>query len=64
MSGGSNIRSQVMYEYLAGNVWEWCLDYWHENYNGTPNGSSAWLSGGDSNIRVTRDVSTTATVSI
>jgi formylglycine-generating enzyme required for sulfatase activity len=29
---------------LHGNTWEWCLDYWHENYQGAPSDGSAWLS--------------------
>jgi formylglycine-generating enzyme required for sulfatase activity len=28
---------------LHGNVWEWCLDHWHENYEGAPIDGSAWL---------------------
>lgn len=26
---------------LHGNVWEWCEDVWHENYNGAPNDGTA-----------------------
>lgn len=29
---------------VHGNVWEWCLDYWHNNYDGAPSDGSAWLS--------------------
>jgi formylglycine-generating enzyme required for sulfatase activity len=29
---------------MHGNVWEWCADYWHENYDGAPTDGSAWLS--------------------
>ncbi len=29
---------------MHGNVWEWCEDDWHENYNGAPNDGVAWLS--------------------
>ncbi|MEM7655797.1 MAG: SUMF1/EgtB/PvdO family nonheme iron enzyme [Bacteroidota bacterium] len=27
---------------LSGNVWEWCQDVWHANYQGTPTDGSAW----------------------
>ena len=32
---------------MLGNVWEWCQDTYHENYNGAPNDGSAWGSLGD-----------------
>lgn len=32
---------------VHGNVWEWCQDTWHYNYNGAPSDGSAWLDGGD-----------------
>jgi formylglycine-generating enzyme required for sulfatase activity len=28
---------------MHGNVWEWCQDTWHENYNGAPIDGSAWI---------------------
>jgi len=28
---------------IIGNVWEWCLDAWHEDYTGAPCDGSAWL---------------------
>ena len=31
---------------MHGNVWEWCLDEWHPNYEGAPVDGSAW-EGGD-----------------
>ncbi|NET62043.1 MAG: formylglycine-generating enzyme family protein [Symploca sp. SIO2E6] len=28
---------------MHGNVWEWCEDHWHINYNGAPKDGSVWL---------------------
>ncbi|MBE9065647.1 formylglycine-generating enzyme family protein [Leptolyngbya cf. ectocarpi LEGE 11479] len=39
---------------MHGNVWEWCQDCWHENYEGAPKNSSAWVQGGDSGYRILR----------
>ena len=30
---------------IHGNVWEWCADDFHENYNGAPTDGSVWLNG-------------------
>ena len=29
---------------MSGNVWEWCEDDWHENYEGAPVNGSAWVN--------------------
>jgi formylglycine-generating enzyme required for sulfatase activity len=39
---------------MYGNVWEWCEDEWHENYNGAPVDGSAWLTGGNQGRRALR----------
>ncbi|MEM9486495.1 MAG: SUMF1/EgtB/PvdO family nonheme iron enzyme [Cyanobacteria bacterium P01_F01_bin.116] len=39
---------------MHGNVWEWCFDHWHENYNGAPTDGSTWLKDGDSSSRMLR----------
>jgi formylglycine-generating enzyme required for sulfatase activity len=37
---------------MHGNVWEWCADTWHENYQGAPIDGSAWI--GESDKRILR----------
>jgi formylglycine-generating enzyme required for sulfatase activity len=39
---------------IHGNVWEWCEDVWHSNYNGAPSDGRAWTTGGDQSSRVCR----------
>lgn len=38
---------------MSGNVWEWCEDSWHENYEGAPGDGRVW-AGGDENRAVLR----------
>jgi formylglycine-generating enzyme required for sulfatase activity len=35
---------------MHGNAWEWCLDQWHDNYEGAPNDGSAWVDDDTNNI--------------
>ena len=39
---------------MSGNVWEWCVDHWHKNYNTAPSNGSPWLKGGNEVVRVVR----------
>ena len=37
-----------------GNVWEWCEDVWHDDYDLLPKNGAAWTQSGDRSCRVVR----------
>lgn len=39
---------------MHGNLWEWCQDLWHNNYEGAPIDGSAWEVGGNPGFRMLR----------
>lgn len=39
---------------IHGNVWEWCEDTWHDNYNNAPNDGSAWISSDNTDNNIWR----------
>ena len=39
---------------MHGNVWEWCQDHWHDNYDGAPTDGSVWSTNKKDSRRVVR----------
>jgi formylglycine-generating enzyme required for sulfatase activity len=50
---GSFAANQFGVYDTVGNVWEWCADNWHNNYEGAPTDGSVWKEGNKS-LRVLR----------
>jgi formylglycine-generating enzyme required for sulfatase activity len=39
---------------MHGNVWEWCQDDWHNNYQGAPTDGSAWIINEAKSVKLLR----------
>jgi formylglycine-generating enzyme required for sulfatase activity len=39
---------------MSGNVWEWCEDDWHINYDKAPDDGKAWINSSRSRNRMFR----------
>ena len=54
VSVGSFAANRFGLHDVHGNVWEWVEDCWHENYDSAPLDGSAWVTGGNCELRVLR----------
>ena len=52
--GSFNIANVLGIYDMHGNVWEWCQDKWHNDYEGAPTNGTAWEIDGYGSQRVVR----------
>jgi len=51
---GRKFPSELGLYEMSGNVWEWCSDDWHSNYEAAPVDGSAWIDAERGSYRVYR----------